>query len=333
MGKITIYDIAKISGFSPKTVSRVVNGEKNVRASTYEAIQKVIEELNYTPNSYARHLRSTSYKNILISVKKSEAYPLKWFHILLEKLILECRAHQFNVMVEYFDQGDDLENSLLRSGASFIDGAVLFYEEPEDERISLLRKLKKPFVVFGKSNTDDVNYVTNDDYGALYSLTEYLLAQGHRQMMMMIGANSIVNADRVQGAKDAYEAQSFNPGWVDVVYDMRTTEDVYRYAHNRYKELKHLPDAIFVSGDEKVAGLFRAFHELQIDVPRDVSVIGFDDIPLAAYYVPSLTTIAQNYVELAKKVVHNLLDLMEDKKPTSLEIPTELILRESVRRR
>lgn len=328
---VTIYDISKISGFSPKTVSRVVNGEKNVKKSTYEKIQKVITELNYTPNTYARSLINRTTNNILISVQSTEQFPIKWFHILLEKITLECRKHDLNVIVEYYNASDELKNSILCSSSSFIGAAVIFYEKINDKRVAFLKERGIPFIIFGKSNTADVAYVSNNDYEALYNLGKFLIRRNLKKLVMLIGLDTLVNQDRVKGVQAAYREEEIDVDLIHVAYHIKTIEDTYNYCLRHFSQ-SSLPDAIFVSGDEKVIGLNRAFFELGIRIPNDVSVIGFDNIPLAEYYSPSLTTIGQDYIGLSKEIVNRLVELIGGNKDiTSVELNTELIIRESVK--
>ncbi len=124
--KVTIYDIARLTGFSPKTVSRVVNGEKGVKKSTFEKITQVLQENNYVPNTYARALTSRDNRNVLISIPKTEHYPLEWFHFLLENIIVECRKYNINTIVEYSEPNVQMKNSILYSSSSFIGAAVIF---------------------------------------------------------------------------------------------------------------------------------------------------------------------------------------------------------------
>lgn len=328
---VTIYDIARISGFSPKTVSRVVNGGENVKKSTYDKIKTILQEYNYIPNTYARGLINKTNKNILISVKRTESFPLRWFHILLEKVIVDCRQHDLNVIVEYHEGSNAFEKSVLHSSSSFIGAAVIFYESEEDQRIAFLETMNIPFIVFGKSNTSGVSYVTNNDFEALYSLMNYLVNRGVQDTCMLIGEKSLVNMERIEGAKAAYQELALREEQINIVYQMKTIDDVYQYAKSNFTK-GNVPDAIFVSGDEKVIGLIRACHEQNIKIPDDVSIVGFDNIPLAEYFHPSLTTIGQDYTTLSKEIVGRLQSLIRgDNNVSSVEVPTKLIVRETTK--
>ena len=118
---------------------------------------------------------------------------------------------------------------------------------------------------------------------------------------------------------------------IKVIYNLKTINDVYVFSKEYFKE-NEIPDAVFVSGDEKVIGLIHALNQLNISIPDDISVIGFDDIPTAAYYSPPLSTIAQDYVTLWKEIVSRLNKLVSgEHKLESIEVPTKLIIRNTTK--
>ena len=108
-----------------KTVSRVINGGVNVKEETYQAIQKVIEELSYIPNAYAKNLTKKSYKYIDFC-KKIDSFPLIWFHTLLDKVLRTCKEFGVNAIVEYFGEEDTISNSIISSTGSLVDGVIVF---------------------------------------------------------------------------------------------------------------------------------------------------------------------------------------------------------------
>lgn len=328
---VTIYDIAKLTGYSPKTVSRVVNGGENVRKSTYDQIKKVLDDYNYVPNVYAKNLTHQTTKNILLSVRETRDFPLRWFYILLEKIIVECKKFNLNVIVEYYTEGDDIKKSILHTSSGFLSGAVLFYEFEGDQRIELLDRIKLPYLIFGKSQTKHINYVTNADYQAMVEVANYTLSHDLKNMLMLIGEKSLVNLDRVNGVRSVYEAKGLDVSLIEVQDGLKTVQSIYDYSLKFIRKDK-LPDVIFVSGDEKVTGLIRALSEMTIKVPDDVSIIGFDDIPLSAYMSPPLTTVAQDYEKLGEEIVKRLKGLIDGEDNTqSIEVPTRLVIRESVK--
>lgn len=325
----TIYDIAKISGFSPKTVSRVINSEESVKAETREKIEEVICRLSYSPNVYAKNLSKKTVTNILISIKKRDAFPLIWFQTLLDKLLISCKEIGINAIVEYYNSDDDIVESIMHTSGSFIDGVIVFYEDENDLRLDYLKKNQVPCIVFGKGFQKDVLYVSNDDYGALYHLMDKLSLSKIKTMWLLMGGKNSVNMERVRGAEEWVEQHSSEVE-LETIYGLSTIESVYSYSYNHLTN-DHHPDVIFVSGDEKVQGLIKACQEKNIDIPNDISIIGFDNIPISQYYTPSLTTIAPDYVELSKQILTCLIKKINGLTVGSVEVSTSLIIRQSTK--
>ena len=325
--KVTIYDIARLSGFSPKTVSRVINGGVNVKEETYQAIQKVIEELSYIPNAYAKNLTKKEAINILISVKKIDSFPLIWFQTLLDKVLQTCKEYGVNAIVEYFSEEDTISNSIISSTGSLIDGVIVFYESKEDIRINYLQKNKMPFIVFGESRTPNVVYVSNNNFQATYDMMKLVSKENINSMWLLMGGESLVNIDRERGVRAFLNEKNYSMD-LKVVYGLTTIYSVYSYA-TRHLSNQNFPDMIFVSGDEKVQGLIRSCYEKGITIPDDISIIGFDNIPISQYYTPALSTISPNYIMLAKNLIEGVLSIIHGENIESVEISSKIVRRQS----
>ena len=325
--KVTIYDIARLSGFSPKTVSRVINGGVNVKEETYQAIQKVIDDLSYIPNAYAKNLTKKEAINILISVKKIDSFPLIWFQTLLDKVLQTCKEYGVNAIVEYFGEEDTISNSIISSTGSLIDGVIVFYESKEDIRINYLQKNKMPFIVFGESRTPNVVYVSNNNFQATYDMMKLVSKENVKSMWLLMGGESLVNKDRVRGVRAFLNEKNYSMD-LKVVYGLTTIDSVYSYA-TRHLSNQNFPDMIFVSGDEKVQGLIRSCYEKGITIPDDISIIGFDNIPISQYYTPALSTISPNYIMLAKNLIEGVLSIINGENIESVEISSQIVRRQS----
>nr|WP_259323481.1 LacI family DNA-binding transcriptional regulator [Streptococcus gordonii] len=325
--RITIYDIARLSGFSPKTVSRVINGGERVKPKTYQAIQKVIEELSYIPNVYAQNLTRKETTNILISVKKMDSFPLIWFQTLLDNVLQSCKKFGVNAIVEYFGEDNSINESIISSAGSLVDGVIIFYEEKNDIRIHYLKKNNIPFIVFGESKTPGVTYVSNDNFHATYNMMREISEKGCRNMWLLMGGHSQVNKDREEGVCRYIEDHQYNMD-IEVVYGLKTIESVYTYAIKKLTR-ENTPDIIFISGDEKVQGLIRACYEKEISIPGELSIIGFDNIPISKYYTPALSTISPNYMNLAQEMIKGLLAIIRGENINSVVVSTELVRRQS----
>ncbi len=325
--KYTIYDIARISGVSPKTVSRVINGGDGVKSETYQSVMKVIDELSYIPNAYAQNLTKKETTNILISVKKMESFPLIWFQTLLDKVLQTCKEMGVNAIVEYFGEGDSIKDSIISSTGSLVDGVIVFYEGKDDSRIQYLKKNNMPFIVFGESQTEGVIYVSNNDFQAMYDLMGAVADKGLRDMWLLMGGESLVNKDREKGARTFVKEKKYDIA-LEVVYGLATIESVYDYAMENLTDT-NIPDIIFVSGDEKVQGIIRACYEKGISIPDQLAIVGFDNIPIAQYYTPALSTISPDYSQLAKEMIDGVLAIINGDKRKSVEVSTTLVRRQS----
>lgn len=325
--KITIYDIARISGVSPKTVSRVINGGERVKPETYQAVMKVIEELSYVPNAYAQNLTKKETINILISVKKMESFPLIWFQTLLDKVLQTCKEVGVNAIVEYFGEADSIKDSIISSTGSLVDGVIVFYEGKDDSRIQYLKKNNMPFIVFGESHTDGVIYVSNNDFKAGYDLMEAVEEKGFKKMWLLMGGPSLVNKNRENGVREFVKEKRYDID-LEVTYGLFTIESVYDYV-KEHLSTSNIPDIIFVSGDEKVQGVIRGCYEKGILIPDQLTIVGFDNIPIAKYYTPALSTIAPNYTELAKEMIEGVLAIINGEQRESVEVSASLIRRQT----
>ena len=325
--KITIYDIARISGVSPKTVSRVINGGERVKPETYQAVMKVIEELSYVPNAYAQNLTKKETINILISVKKMESFPLIWFQTLLDKVLQTCKEVGVNAIVEYFGEADSIKDSIISSTGSLVDGVIVFYEGKDDSRIQYLKKNNMPFIVFGESHTDGVIYVSNNDFQAGYDLMEAVEEKGFKKMWLLMGGPSLVNKNRENGVREFVKEKRYDIN-LEVTYGLFTIESVYDYV-KEHLSTSNIPDIIFVSGDEKVQGVIRGCYEKGILIPDQLTIVGFDNIPIAKYYTPALSTIAPNYTELAKEMIEGVLAIINGEQRESVEVSASLIRRQT----
>ena len=325
--KITIYDIARISGVSPKTVSRVINGGERVKSETYQAVMKVIDELSYVPNAYAQNLTKKETINILISVKKMESFPLIWFQTLLDKVLQTCKEVGVNAIVEYFGEGDSIKDSIISSTGSLVDGVIVFYEGKDDSRIQYLKKNNMPFIVFGESHTDGVIYVSNNDFKAGYDLMKAVEEKGFKKMWLLMGGPSLVNKNRENGVREFVKEKRYDID-LEVIYGLFTIESVYDYV-KEHLSTSNIPDIIFVSGDEKVQGVIRGCYEKGILIPDQLTIVGFDNIPIAKYYTPALSTIAPNYTELAKEMIEGVLAIINGEQRESVEVSASLIRRQT----
>lgn len=320
MGKrYTIYDIARISGFSPKTVARVINGEDNVASSTREKIRKVIADIDYEPNAFAKNLKSKKDRIVLASISSPENAPLEWIQMMIERISLLCQQRGITLFVEYcYDPGESIANSILSKNISYIDGVIIFYERKADPRIRLLKDKGIPFVVFERAYDDTVDYVGNANYRILYNVFSTLCSKGLKSTVLFLRKPTLVNIDRVNGVLDAFSDSGLDKSNAEAVYGIAGADEAYEYTSAHLEEIAK-KDLIFISGDVRSLGVYRALSEHGIKIGEDISIIGFDDIPASQYLLPSLSTIRPNYPRLAEILIETLF-------PSSNTVVEKLIM-------
>lgn len=324
---ITIKDIANFSGYSTQTVSRVINNDTKVKEDTREKILEIIEKYGYRPNLYAKSLVAKKNKNILILLKRKSGHKATiWTNTLVNEIILKNSRNDVSILVEQYYTDEELQKSLISRSSMFIDGVIIFYEEKNDKRIELLKKNNIPFVIFGKSYDEDSIYVSNDDFNSSFKATEYLLNKGIEKILFVSASASPMNEQRVNGVVEAYRKENRDINNLKIEREINTSKEIKELV-KRYKD--NLPECFFVNGDEKAIVLMRELFNLKINVPEDVKIMGFDNLPLSEYTIPSLTTVSLNYKELAKKLLEKLLNIMDGKKESSEEVASSLIIRES----
>lgn len=337
--KYTVKDIAKMSGFSVRTVSRVINDKPHVKDETRKKIKKILKETGFQTNIFAKNLRKRDMKNIMIVIEKQKKiYPGQWYTNILQKMINTASSRGYNVfMKEYVPEKAEEESEgfkLLRSG--FVDAAVVFNIRENDEKVKMLKELNMPFVTIGKPvEYDKVPYVVSDNWQGAYQAADYLIKQGNKELVFMVGSKKYtINKDRIAGFKAALKDNNINFR-SDMIYeDIRSFKDSYNLANKLIAENK-VPEAIFISGDEKSFGVLKALNKNNFKVPAEVSIIGFDNIPISEYSIPALTTIEQQADKIVQETVNILMSILnnsDQQYEMQKVIPTKLVIRDSTGR-
>lgn len=326
---ITIKDIAKISGFSTQTISRVINNDNKVKSTTKESILKIINEFGYKPNFYAKSLVGKKNKNIVILLKRKRGHKATiWTNTLVNEIILSNKDKNTSIYVEQYYDDYNLDKSLLNTTSNFIDGAIIFYEEENDKRISLLKENNIPFIIFGKSYNDDNIYIGSDDFNSTLKATEYLFSKNIEEIVFISADPTPMNEDRIKGVKKAYIKNNKNIEKLDIVRYINTSENIENAIY-KYKD--RLPQCFFVNGDEKAIIAIKILYDLGINVPNDVKVMGIDNLAISKYTIPSLTTISLDYKKISELLLLKLFRIIDKFVENSEEIQCELIIRESTK--
>jgi LacI family transcriptional regulator len=325
----TIADVAALAGVSAMTVSRVLNGATRVSPSTARTVNAAVKRLRYRPNPAARALAGASPLRVcLLYANPSAAYLSE----LLVGLLAEAHAHHQQLVVERCDpqrvRSSDLR-ALVRSG---VQGFIV--PPPLCEHPGLLDALRRyaPSAVLIANGRPIVGFasVRINDEAAAYAMTQHLLALGHRRIGFIEGDRRMSAAlERRQGYRRALQEAG-------VAIDRRWirrgefTSASGRAAAERLFALPERPTAIFASNDDMAAGVIAVAHRHGLSVPDDVTVVGFDDTPLAQTGCwPELTTVRQPIAEMAAAAVRLLTARLDGRPVADICLPSALIRRDS----
>ena len=302
----TISDVARLAGVSPMTVSRVINGESNVRPATRELVNTAISTLSYAPNSAARSLAGAGQIRIGLLYSNPSAGFLSEF--LLGSLDQAARS-DVQIIVEKCELGEheiEVTKHLIAGG---IDGIVLPPPLCEaDAVLELLAAAQVPTVsVASGLPSEDLLAIRIDDREAALTMTRHIMALGHRRIGFVCGnPNLSASARRREGYKAALDEAGI------AIDEALITHGLYTYrsgldAAEQLLALSDPPTAIFASNDDMAAAAVAVAHRRGLDVPGDLTVCGFDDTTLSTAIWPELTTIHQPIADMARAAVELLV--------------------------
>jgi LacI family transcriptional regulator/LacI family purine nucleotide synthesis repressor/LacI family repressor for deo operon, udp, cdd, tsx, nupC, and nupG len=332
----TIYDIAKEANVSPATVSRVLTGNAKVRPQTMRKIVEVIEKYNFRPNSLARSLLYKQSKMIgfilpdinhpffSTLVQKSEAHALE----------LGYTSFLCNTMNSSENESKYLESLIEKQvdGIIYLGGRINDTDTDEEYAEEMKNVMKRIPVVFvnGQMAGVDAHIVRTDEESGLIKLVELLINLNHKKIGF-VGGQKGISSTEVK--KNTFIKTIKSKGlevkeeWIlDGGFNIESGEEVA--AQLLY--LRERPTAVVCVNDLVAIGVIKVLTKFGLQVPENISVVGFDDVYLAKYYPPGITTVSQNYDLLGKTAINVLVDLINEKEAEKETIvPTSLVLRDS----
>ncbi|AKI97716.1 LacI family DNA-binding transcriptional regulator [Kosmotoga pacifica] len=333
MKKVTITDIAKLTGYSIKTVSRVINNAPNVKEETRRKILQVIEEHNYSVNLLAKALRNSETRTVILFIDRRKGkYWNEWHDLMLKSIMVKLKDRGYKVILSPSSGEETISNDtdgfhLLKSGLA--DGAIMFDVISKDCRVKYLRANNIPFIIIGKDmDFTDTSFVDLDNYLVGFIGAEYLINKGYKNIVFFLGPKVFnVNRDRAQGFEEACKKHGVTHS---VFYGISTIKGIYEKTHELLS--RATVDAFFISGDEKALGAYRAIREKGLKIPEDVAVLGIDNLPSSEYMYPPLTSIDQNVEKFSDQAVNLLIEMMhsKEKTPKRIILTPRIVERQSV---
>jgi LacI family transcriptional regulator len=310
---VTIHEVARHAGVSPMTVSRVVNGEVNVRDTTRAKVAASIKALHYSPNLAARSLATANTVRIgLLYSNPSAAYLSEFLVGSLE----QSSASGCQLVIEKCDGPGTERAAIQKLAHTGADGLIL--PPPlcdSEEALRSVADADLPAVVVATGRpAPGMSAVSIDDFEAAHSMTRRLIGLGHSRIGFIIGhPNQTASEQRYKGFVAGMEEAGLKPDPKLVVQGYFTYRSGLEASEKLLRSAKR-PTAIFASNDDMAAATIAVAHRMGLDVPRDLTVAGFDDTPLALTVWPALTTVRQPIAEMAREAVKLLLEQIRRKR-------------------
>ena len=329
--KPTLMDVAAKAGVSTATVSRCLNFPDQVTEKTRKKITKTINELGYSPNFGARAMAANKTHTIGAVIPTMEN---AFFARGLQAFQEELMRFGYTLLVASSNYRADVEaeqiKSLVARGA---DGLLLIGHQRDPEIYKFLETQKTPVLVSWAYDATQPRYsVGFNNRTAMQKMAEEVLSKGHKKLAFVgpeTPANDRVRA-RLDGVKDAMRARTLDPDTLSVIETPYGIENGAS-AFDALMKKDPKPTAILCANDVLAAGALRAARLAELSVPRDVSIIGFDDIEMSRVVHPTLTTVHVPHQNMGRQAAQVLVGMVDGTLPErSLELPVEIVIRESL---
>lgn len=344
MNKITIKDIAKIAGVDHSTVSRSLNDSPRVTEATRNRIKELAKELGFEYNYNARALSSKRTYTIGLFFPDTFGHLSKgtFFVSFMMDIHRIFEKEAYNVILEFPKNEHTGESSIKKiMGKNKVDGIMMAAADQMDEEdLKFIKKSKIPCVIIhnkydGKDDIDEIPSVYTDNFEGGYLATKYLIVNGHKKILTYTHKeNGFKNMEFIKRT-EGYSKALKEAGLKDYIFagtiDFNRGETFVDENIDLIKE----SDAIFAQTDILAISIIQRLREKGINVPEDISVIGYDDIDMCEYLTPHITTIHQPKEEMSKVACEKLIKLLNKEKVenASIYLKPRLVIRDSVKKR
>jgi LacI family transcriptional regulator len=341
----TIYDVAKLAGVSIASVSRVLNGQRNPRPETRDRVQAAVNELGFAPDGAARALSARLKEVVGVVVRRparletyedlfaGEGEGLQYPDLINRGIEVAAEQSGYDLLIRSVDVNEHQPTERILALARKSDGLILHDQVLEPARLARLAR-QVPVVTLAGTATAATANVHGDNAGGMRALAEHLLRDhGYRSLAYLGGyADSPDNIERHQVIAAAVArvpgaTLASGPDWQGYYFASGGVNVIRRQLASG----RRLPEAIICANDQTALGVLAELREHGIDVPGEVAVTGFDDLPMARHLRISLTTVRQPIRELGTVAFQLVFAMINGEQPASRDIvlPTTLVRRES----
>lgn len=326
---ISIYDIAKKAGVSPSTVSRALEDHPRINIETRKRIQEIAREMDYVPSVVAKSLAAN--KTWIIGMVLATISDPFMGRVVegVEQVAIEAG---FNVFISTSQNDWQREIAVIKTlQKRRVDGLIVIASHLADDYSEIFSRSKTPIVLINEQRPgENTHFVKTDDTAGARLAVEHLLSLGHRRISYVgITNRPQSNQHRLQGYSDALKAAgiAFDPA---LVFTPSGIEDHASIGEASLGSILSAgATAAFCYNDGTAIGLLSACYKYGIAIPGKLSIIGFDDIDMAAYTFPPLTTVRQPRFELGQRAMRMLLKLLDGREAENQLIPVELVVRQT----
>jgi DNA-binding LacI/PurR family transcriptional regulator len=326
---VSIKDVARLAKVSHSTVSRALADSPVINRSTAERIRRIAKEAGYRPNSIGRSLATKRTRTIGFVVTTVADPFVAEVAAGIEDV---ARQHDYAVFLANSNADPDREVAVVRSFQDRrVDGVIVMASRVGGLYMPLLAELECPIMLVDNQHPGEYAHsISIDDRGGARLVTSHLAALGHRRIAYIGDRDGMQSeTDRMAGYADALQAAGIEPDEAWVAHGNGAPGGGLQ-AMQAILALPERPTAVFCYNDRTAIGALRALHKAAVRVPAEMSVAGFDDLAIASFLEPPLTTLRQPKEEMGRRAATILLDLLQGKQmETRITVPGELIVRES----
>jgi len=324
----TIRDVARQAGVSHQTVSRVINGSEDVLPETRALVEAAIEQMGFRPSAIARSMaRGQTHTLACISPNLTDYT----FASVIEGAQTEARQHKYFILSSSASDPQsfhELIDELI--GHRRVDGLIVI-NPYSDERFEYIPRDFPVVFVGARSHDETICSVSLDDENLAYEATHHLLSLGHTRIALITGPmEEDCSQDRTEGYQRALREAGI-PFDETMIVEGDWSATSGQSALLSFVEQGRAPTAVFAQNDRMAMGVLHAARDVNLKVPTQLAVIGVDDMPLASYFDPPLTTMRQDMPLIGQKATRMLLDIIENKQTPArhLKLPAQLVVRHS----
>jgi LacI family transcriptional regulator len=328
---VTIVDVARASGVSYTTVSRVLSGYEFVSETARTSVMKAVEDLGYVANLQARSLKGGRSQIIGLLVPNLDN---GYVGTITQGIDQELARANYDLMLYTSHRHPGKESFYVNAIVNGLtDGLLLIAPLIPKTYLNELREHNYPYVLIDQTDdSENSTVVESTNWQGAYDATRYLIQLGHTRIAFIQGSSAVRSAiDRLQGYKAALADHDIflrEDLVIDGDYQQQTG---YQTTKRLLQSVSLRPTAIFASNDLAAFGAMDAARECGLSIPDDISIIGFDDIPQASFVYPKLTTVRQPLEQMGQIAVKMLLEQIEDQSrpPQRVALATQLVIRDS----